>query len=129
MATIDPNDSKNKDDAEGNDNNQQTDITSSNGRNPRNAKLISKILSGDYRFIVGRFRGMLRNGHFSCIRSLSEFEIGHWEQELCHEVHMAILKKEPDEIPYVPAFVNKIIWYKCLDENRRCKERAQLISL
>ena len=133
MTTNDCNYTKNTDKANDIDNNHKTDIARSIGRNPLNGKLISEILSGDYRFIIGRFRGMLRNGHFSCIRSLSEFEIGHWEKELCHDVHMAILKKVRDPktepILYVPAFVETIIWYKCLDENSRRKKRGQLLSL
>jgi hypothetical protein len=114
---------KNDNEIGGKDKNSLENIINSTVSNKRNKNIFSELLSGDDKIVRKIFRKMLKNGHFSKIRSQSQKEIGMWEDELCQIVSMAILKIDSlgqlGKIRSAPAFIKGIIWYKCLDENKR----------
>lgn len=115
---------------EGKDEDRQKNIMQSIVTNKRNKKVFSDILSGNNKIAEGIFRKMLRNGHFSKIRSRSQKEIGMWEDDLCQIVCMSILKKDflgqLGKIRSAPAYIHGIIWKRCLSENKRLEKSVSI---
>ena len=115
---------------EGKDKDRQKDIIKFPVPSRRNIKLYFEILSRKNKIVENNFRKMLRNGHFKNIRSQSENEIKMWEDDLFQTVNMSILKKihagQFGKIRSLTGYIYRIIWYRCLTENKRLKNQVSM---